>query len=114
MSGITTHVLDTSIGKPAAGIPVALERNTHSAGWQAVGEGITDIDGRLTGLLPAGEAFSAGHYRLIFETGPYFEQKDINCFFPRVTITFVVKNTQEHHHVPLLVSPFGYSTYRGS
>lgn len=114
MSTITTHVLDTSVGKPAAGIPVALERKTHTAGWQTVSEGITDIDGRVGNMLPPGEVFLPGHYRLTFETGPYFSLMDLNCFFPLVTISFVVRDIHEHHHVPLLISPFGYSTYRGS
>ena len=114
MSGITTHILDTSSGVPAAGIPVVLERKTHSSGWQTVAEGITDIDGRIKDLLPAAEAFLPGHYRLIFDTSAYFAMRNIECFFPQVTIGFVVKDALQHYHVPLLLSPFGYSTYRGS
>ena len=114
MSPITTHVLDTSVGRPAVGMPVVLERNTHSAGWQKVGEGMTNIDGRVNDLLAKTEAFLPGHYRLVFETGPYFLIRDIECFFPQVTIGFVVKDSQQHYHVPVLLSPFGYSTYRGS
>ena len=111
---VTTHVLDTTSGKPGAGIPVVLERKTHTSGWQAIGEGMTNIDGRLTDVLAATEVFLPGHYRLIFEIGPYFLMQNIECFFPQVTISFVVKDVQQHYHVPLLVSPFGYSTYRGS
>jgi 5-hydroxyisourate hydrolase len=114
MSGITTHILDTSMGKPSAGIPVILERKTHTSGWQVVGEGISDIDGRAKDLLPATEAFLPGHYRLSFDTAAYFAMRGIECFFPMVTVGFVVKNAQQHYHVPLLLSPFGYSTYRGS
>ena len=114
MSGITTHILDTSSGKPGAGIPVTLERKTHSSGWQAISEGITDIDGRINSFIAVGEAFLPGHYRLIFETGAYYLLSSIECFFPQVTISFVVKDSTQHFHVPLLLSPFGYSTYRGS
>jgi len=114
MSAVTTHVLDITVGKPGAGIPVVLERKTHSSGWQAVAEGMTDVDGRINDFLSTREAFLPGHYRLIFETGPYFLLSNIECFFPQVTISFVVKDTLQHYHVPLLLSPFGYSTYRGS
>ncbi len=114
MSAITTHILDTTSGKPAAGIPVLLERKTHSAGWQTIAEGITDADGRINDLLSKKEAFLHGHYRLIFETGTYFLMRNLECFFPQVTISFVVKDPQQHFHVPLLLSPFGYTTYRGS
>ena len=114
MSPITTHVLDTTSGKPGAGIPVVLERKTHTAGWQTIAEGMTDIDGRMTDLLSASEAFLPGHYRLIFETGAYFLLSNVECFFPQITVSFVVKDPTQHFHVPLLLSPFGYSTYRGS
>ena len=114
MSPITTHVLDTSTGRPGAGIPVVLERNTHSAGWQAIAEGMTDVGGRINDLLSVNEAFLPGHYRLIFDTGAYFLMRNIESFFPQVIISFVVKDPQQHYHVPLLVSPFGYSAYRGS
>ncbi len=114
MSAITTHILDTTSGKPAAGIPVTLERKTHSAGWQTIAEGITDADGRINDLLSPKEAFLHGHYRLNFETGTYFLMRSLECFFPQVTISFVVKDPQQHFHVPLLLSPFGYTTYRGS
>jgi 5-hydroxyisourate hydrolase len=114
MNAITTHVLDTTMGRPGAGIPVMLERKTHTAGWQVIAEALTDIDGRINALLPAKDAFLPGHYRLIYETGAYFLMRNIECFFPQVTISFVVKDTTQHYHVPLLLSPFGYTTYRGS
>lgn len=114
MTGITTHILDLTAGKPAAGVAVVLERKTHSAGWQQLGQSITDADGRINGLLPAGEVFLPGHYRLVFETGPYFLLKRMETFYPQVTIAFTVKDPSQHYHVPLLVSPHGYSTYRGS
>lgn len=114
MSAITTHILDTATGKPAAGIPVVLEQRSHTAGWQRVADGITDADGRLNDLLPPDNVLSEGHYRLGFELGPYFLHQGIECFFPQVNISFVVRDGAEHYHVPLLMSPFGYSTYRGS
>lgn len=114
MKAITTHVLDTTTGRPGAGIPVMLERKTQTVGWQVVAEALTDIDGRIHELLPTKDAFLPGHYRLIFETGAYFLMRNIECFFPQVTISFVVEDTTQHYHVPLLLSPFGYSTYRGS
>jgi 5-hydroxyisourate hydrolase len=114
MRSITTHVLDTTVGRPGAGIPVMLERKTHTAGWQVVAEALTDIDGRINELLPPKDAFLPGHYRLIYETGAYFLMRNIECFFPQVTISFVVKDTTQHYHVPLLLGPFGYTTYRGS
>ncbi len=114
MSSITTHVLDTVSGHPGAGIPVVLERKSHSAGWQKIAEGMTNADGRLNDLLSPSEAFLPGHYRLIFETGPYFLIHDREGFFPQISIMFVVKDPVQHYHVPLLLSPFGYTTYRGS
>lgn len=113
MSGITTYILDTTSGRPGAGIPAVLERKTHSAGWQAIAEGITDVDGRINDLLEPKDVFLPGHYRLIFEIGPYFLLKSIECFFPQITISFAVKDPMQHYHVPLLLSPFGYSTFRG-
>ena len=114
MSAITTHVLDTASGLPGVGISVVLERKTHSAGWQKMAEGMTDANGRLNDLLPPSEAFLPGHYRLVFETGTYFLVNNREGFFPQVSITFVVKDPAQHYHVPLLLSPFGFSAYRGS
>ena len=110
MSGITTHVLDTSRGRPAAGVRVALERETEG-GPVAVGGGVTDADGRAKDLTGAGA--EAGTYRLTFETGAYFAALGVESFYPRVVVVFSV-GAGEHYHVPLLVNPFGYSTYRGS
>lgn len=113
MSKITTHVLDISRGRPASGVAVTLERE-YGEGWQAVGEGRTDADGRLTDLMGGDEESpDVGTYRLTFETGTYFAAHSIETFYPRVTIVFRARG-DERYHVPLLVSPFGYSTYRGS
>jgi 5-hydroxyisourate hydrolase len=111
LSAVTTHVLDTSRGCPAAGVPVVLERAVD-AGWQAIGRGTTDADGRIGDLLSStpGE----GRYRLTFDTDAYFDAIGETGFYPEVSVTFVVSSGEEHYHVPLLLSPFGYSTYRGS
>jgi 5-hydroxyisourate hydrolase len=109
---ITTHVLDTAVGRPARGVPIQLEVR-DGADWDPVGSGSTDADGRLRTLMPEGPA-PVGHYRLRFDTAAYFAQHDIAGFFPSVEIQFIVRAGEGHHHVPLLLSPFGYSTYRGS
>jgi 5-hydroxyisourate hydrolase len=114
MKGITTHILDLVSGLPGAGIPVTLERMTHTSGWTVVAEAFTDADGRTQELLPPMEAFLTGHYRLIFDTAAYFAVRNAEGFFPQITISFVVKDVGQHYHVPLLLSPFGYTTYRGS
>ncbi|HZH90582.1 MAG TPA: hydroxyisourate hydrolase [Pyrinomonadaceae bacterium] len=113
MSAITTHVLDTSSGRPAGGVAVTLEVRAE-AGWQILGRGRTDADGRLKSLLPADFDLKAGAYRLTFGTSDYFAARNVESFYPEVTISFVVTDAAAHYHVPLLVSPFGYSTYRGS
>jgi 5-hydroxyisourate hydrolase len=111
VTGITTHVLDTSAGVPASGVPVSLESRGGDA-WQQVGSGVTDDDGRLAGLSPDG--VGPGTYRIRFDTAAYFAARGVRGFYPEVTVVFEVANAGEHHHVPLLLSPFGYSTYRGS
>lgn len=113
MSGITTHVLDISVGRPASGVVVVLEIRENDV-WREIGEGKTDHDGRLRTLVPEGKLVAAGTYRLTFEVGPYFRRLEREAFFPEVAITFEVRDAAQHTHVPLLVSPFGYSTYRGS
>jgi 5-hydroxyisourate hydrolase len=112
-SPITTHVLDTSRGQPATGISVKLERLSGATNWQAIAEGKTNSDGRITDLLPSG-SLVVGTYRLIFAVTEYFQKLDIASFYPRITIEFQIDAPAEHYHVPLLLSPFGYSTYRGS
>ncbi len=115
MSRITTHVLDISRGKPARGVPVKLEVQTldHEE-WSMIGSGETDADGRLKSLLPADASLAAATYRLTFDTQQYFDARGIESFYPQVCIVFSIRETTEHYHVPLLLSPFGYSTYRGS
>lgn len=113
MSPITTHVLDTARGRPAAGIPVTLEALDAAGRARELGRGMTDTDGRARALHPP-HALAAGRYRLTFELEEYFRAQGVRAFYPSVAVTFVVADGAEHHHVPLLLSPFGYSTYRGS
>jgi 5-hydroxyisourate hydrolase len=107
MAGITTHVLDTAKGRPAAGVAVTLEI-ARDGNWLSIGRGITDGDGRLR-TLTEGLALEETTYRLTFATGAYG-----SSFFPEVSIVFAVQDAGQHYHVPLLLSPYGYSTYRGS
>lgn len=113
MSAITTHVLDLSLGLPAKAVPVRLEV-LQSQGWITLAEKVTDEDGRVRDLLDAGARLDAATYRLTFLTGSYFEKQGRVSFHPEVTVVFRVLESGGHHHVPLLLSPFGYSTYRGS
>jgi 5-hydroxyisourate hydrolase len=103
---LSTHVLDTGLGEPASGVPVRLER-AHDGGWLEVSAGTTDDDGRLRDLVPESQ-WHAGTYRLVFDTAAR------SAFFPEVSVLFFVAEPSRHHHVPLLLSPYGYSTYRGS
>ena len=114
MKGISTHVLDTSIGRPAEGVMIKLERNTPGSGWTLVAESVTDTTGRVGQLLPPTEHLHLGGYRLRFDVETYFADQDRATFFPEVTIQFEVRDETQHYHVPLLLSPYGYSTYRGS
>jgi 5-hydroxyisourate hydrolase len=113
MSAITTHVLDTSLGRPASGVLVTLEL-LGQEGARELGRGSTDADGRLRTLLPANEPLAAGTYRITFQTGAYFARMGTAGFYPEVSVTFTVHDGAQHYHVPLLLNPFGYSTYRGS
>ncbi|MEE1787440.1 hydroxyisourate hydrolase [Streptomyces sp. SP17BM10] len=111
MTGISTHVLDTSLGRPAEGVPVELALHTEG-GWKVLGTSATDSDGRAKDL-PAVEAGSV--VRLLFDTAAYHAQRSAEQpFFPEVSIVFTVAPAQHHYHVPLLLNPFGYSVYRGS
>jgi 5-hydroxyisourate hydrolase len=113
MSVITTHVLDTAIGRPAEGVSVRLDVLTDDGSFLTLAEHSTNADGRITSLLPRG-ALEARTYRLTFDTGSYFAAHDRPAFYPWVEVVFRVAYPQQHHHVPLLLNPFGYSTYLGS
>jgi 5-hydroxyisourate hydrolase len=113
MSQITTHVLDISIGRPAAGVPVILEIEKADGEWKELGRGVTGSDGRLGELLAPG-SLKEGTYRLTFDTRAYFGGRKIEALYPQVSVIFEVRRSSEHYHIPLLLSPYGYSTYRGS
>ncbi len=113
MTRITSHVLDTGTGGPAAGLTVRLEQPGLGAGGAApLVSATTDADGRVRDWLPAG--VPAGRYRLVFETGDWFRAAGRDTLYPEVVIDFEVRDGVAHYHLPLLLSPFGYSTYRGS
>ena len=114
MNAITTHVLDTSRGRPANGVVVRLEVEGTARSWRQIAKGATDTDARASNLLPDSYGLAGGTYRLTFETGPYFAAQGTETFYREVVIVFTVRDPEEHYHVPLLLSPFGYSTYRGS
>ena len=114
MSAITTHVLDTARGGAAAAIAVTLERRADDGRWDPVGRGHTDQDGRLRTLYPASEPLRPGVYRLTFDTQKYFDSLDTAAFYPEVVVVFETAAGEAHYHVPLLLSPFGFSTYRGT
>eukprot|EP00644_Phytophthora_capsici_P012388 jgi/Phyca11/122020/e_gw1.46.62.1 len=114
-SPVTSHILDTSLGRPAADVRVELQQFVNGQ-WIRINEGRTNTDGRVSShLVPESLSFQAGTYRMVFYTQAYFEANGVTEFFyPEVTIAFVVKDPTQHYHVPLLINPFGYSTYRGS
>lgn len=113
MTSVSSHVLDTTRGRPAAGVPIRLERQRDDgSGWELLGQGVTNADGRVTALCPPG-ALRTGAHRITFDMATYYRSQGIAAFYPEVQIQFVV-TALEHHHIPLLSSPFGYSTYRGS
>jgi len=114
MSRISTHVLDTARGKPAAGVPVRLERQDTSGNWISVSSAQTDHDGRCGQLLPEGATLVEGAYRLTFDTANYFTSCGADGLYPAVEILFRVRSGESHFHIPLLLSPNGYTTYRGS
>jgi 5-hydroxyisourate hydrolase len=112
MSQITTHILDTAKGKPAAGVPVILFMEQNGT-WQKITAGITNADGRIADLTGKGRLLDPGDYKMAFETKIYFDNTGVTGFYPMVEIIFTISDA-EHYHIPLLLSPFGYTTYRGS
>jgi 5-hydroxyisourate hydrolase len=113
MSILTTHVLDTSRGKPAGGVPVTLEVRSEDGSWKRLERGATDADGRA-GMLANEASIPRGVYRLSFDTAAYFSALNVEGFYPEVVVTFEVRDPSQHYHVPLLLARYGYSTYRGS
>ncbi len=114
MSTISTHILDTSRGKPAAAVNVSLEILNAGEGWSRLAQAQTDEDGRVKAFALSDPQLQAGTYRLVFAIAAYFEALNEKTFYPEVTVVFRLEGGSEHYHVPLLISPFGYSTYRGS
>ena len=114
MSTLSTHVLDTQWGRPAAGVPITLEVQEGAERWRELARGTTNSDGRVRDFLPAGQNLQPGTYRMTFQTGEYFRAHATRGFYPYVSVVFEIHTAGEHYHVPLLLSPFGFSTYRGS
>ena len=114
MKRISIHVLDLVLGKPAKDVSVRLEKQNTPADWRLLTSARTDQDGRCAQLLPEGEDLSAGIYRLRFDTGSYYTRQKIDALHPVVEVTFLARDGESHFHIPLLLSPNGYTTYRGS
>jgi 5-hydroxyisourate hydrolase len=112
MSQLTTHILDTTRGRPASGVTIILYQN-HNDNWKEIAKGITNADGRIPDLLKKDVILPHGIYKMRFETQPYFDKDKTETFYPYAEISFNI-TTDEHYHIPLLLNPFGYSTYRGS
>lgn len=108
MGTLSTHVLDTSLGRPAQGVAISLE----SLAGDSLGAGTTDADGRITSIGP--ERLAPGDYRLHFDSASYYATSGTTTFYPEITIAFTIGDADAHYHVPVLLNPFGYSTYRGS
>lgn len=113
MSAITTHILDTALGKPAAGVEITLHQWEENGTWKALGTGVTNDDGRLNEAMQE-NILLQGTYCLTFAVAAYHERMGVKGFYPEVQIQFRIEDPTQHYHVPLLLNPFGYSTYRGS
>jgi 5-hydroxyisourate hydrolase len=114
MSAITSHVLDLSRGQPASGVSVTLAIRKANQDWRVLGTGTTDADGRVKNLLPDDFRLESGTYRIQFDVSEYFGAQKIASFYPEASVVFTVRDPAQHYHVPLLLSPHGYTTYRGS
>jgi 5-hydroxyisourate hydrolase len=115
MSPITTHVLDIAQGKPAAGVAVVLEQRGQGDAWIELGRGTSNSDGRLANLLADDTVLTPGVYRLRFATGAYFASSGVRGLYPEVQVIIQLESpVGRHYHIPLLLTPYGYSTYRGS
>ena len=113
---LSVHVLDLQSGQPTAGIRVTLEERNGdgSNDWRALAAGVTNAQGRIAALYPEGKTMAAGDYRIVFETGDHFKREGKATFFPRIPVEFKTEAGVAHYHIPLLLSPYGYSTYRGN
>jgi 5-hydroxyisourate hydrolase len=110
---LSVHVLDLQSGKPTAGIGVTLERQMDGQ-WRELASGVTNAQGRVPALYPEGQPMPAAQYRIVFKTGEHYARQGQPTFFPRIPVEFTVDAPAQHTHIPLLLSPFGYSTYRGN
>jgi 5-hydroxyisourate hydrolase len=110
---LSVHVLNLQTGTPSQGVQVTLERHA-GADWQPLAEGTTNEQGRIAELYPANQTIEPGEYRVVFKTGAYYQSLHQDSFFPEIPVIFQIKQTDQHYHIPLLLSPFGFSTYRGS
>lgn len=110
---LSVHVLNLENGLPSAGVGVTLEQHVGDQ-WQSLSEGVTNQQGRIAELFPAGQSMKPGEYRVVFKTGDYYKKENRETFFPEVPVIFQVKQADQHYHIPLLLSPYGFSTYRGS
>ncbi|WP_158895150.1 MULTISPECIES: hydroxyisourate hydrolase [unclassified Pseudomonas] len=110
---LSVHVLNLEDGKPSAGVHVTLERQVGQ-GWQPLAEEVTNEQGRVPALFPKERTFEKGEYRVVFKTGDYYRQRGRSAFFPEIPVVFDVTQPEQHYHIPLLLSPYGFSTYRGS
>ena len=114
MMAITTHILDTARGKPASGMPVALDYLVSGRSWRRIGKGATDADGRVATLFPSGMRLQEGTYRLTFDTAAYFGSQNMMSFHPEVSVIFDVRDASQHYHIPLVADAIRIYTYRGS
>ena len=114
MSTISTHILDTALGRPASGVHIDLQLQDSDESWTRLAEAWTDEDGRVKPFFLVESLVGAGTYRLVFDTDAYFTAIDVEAFYPQVIVVFQIGDEPQHYHVPLLISPYGYSTYRGS
>ena len=110
---LSVHVLNLESGLPSPGVNVTLEKHVGKE-WQSMSQGVTNEQGRIGELFPAKQTLEAGEYRVVFKTGEYFKKVGRDTFFPEIPVIFEVKNVDQHYHIPLLLSPYGFSTYRGS
>ncbi|WP_226391128.1 hydroxyisourate hydrolase [Penaeicola halotolerans] len=111
---LSSHILDISLGKPASGVKISLSKQNQNGSWQVLEEKVTDQDGRIKDFLKMDKGKEhLGIYKLTYYTKPYFEKQDLSSFYPFIEVVFELKDN-EHYHVPITLSPFGYSTYRGS
>jgi 5-hydroxyisourate hydrolase len=111
--GISTHILDTALGRPATGVPVTLSRQIDAA-WLSINEALTDADGRCKYLLPETQPLQTGTYRVHFDTATYYKHQQLQGLYPYVEVVFEITNSEQHYHIPLLLTANGYTTYRGS